>query len=420
MSHVIRSGDTLGEIAQRYNVTVSQILAVNPRIRNAHRVRVGQVIRIPSRRSRGSSSRTRTRSRSPRSARSSRSPRPVTAVETNSVEETSAVAETSAVEETSPQPEAQKIEVSNVYTIKRGDSLDKIARKYNMSLGKLLKANPSIKNANRIRIGQKIIIPSDTLLTQVKNFFTFRWMFESENTYVEVNPYETASKPENNPEEVDVDKDGALVDENTHVEEFNRRKFFTTYRRVFGSLNQGQVNGLNSLLHSFEEDEHINKIQHIAYMLATIKHETANRFQPITEYGGRSYFSRYDPVLANSSRRRARAKANGNTRRGDGYKYRGRGFVQITWQKNYKKLGAVLGHDLVKYPEKALDPVIAYQIMSYGMRYGIFTGRRLSHYLTDTHTDYRLARKIINGMDKATRIKHYAENFEKVLRVAIA
>ncbi|MCK5897816.1 MAG: LysM peptidoglycan-binding domain-containing protein [Methylococcales bacterium] len=410
MSHVIRSGDTLGEIAQRYNVTVSQILAVNPRIRNAHRIRVGQVIRIPSRKPR-TSSRTRSRSKSPRSARASRSPRPVEPVKP---------VETTPVEENSPKAEEKKAEISNVYTIKRGDSLDKIARKYNMSLGKLLKANPSIKNANRIRIGQKIIIPSDTFLTQVKNFFTFRWMFESENTYVEVNPYETASKPENNPENVDIDKDGALVDEDAHVEEFNRSKFFTTYRRVFGSLNQGQVNGLNSLLHSFEEDEHINKIQHIAYMLATIKHETANRFQPITEYGGRSYFSRYDPVLANSSRRRSRAKANGNTRRGDGYRYRGRGFVQITWQKNYKKLGEVLGHDLVKYPEKALDPVIAYQIMSYGMRHGIFTGRRLSHYLTDNHTDYRHARKIINGMDKATRIKHYAENFEKVLRVAIA
>ncbi|MCK5926280.1 MAG: LysM peptidoglycan-binding domain-containing protein [Methylococcales bacterium] len=410
MSHVIRSGDTLGEIAQRYNVTVSQILAVNPRIRNAHRIRVGQVIRIPSRKPR-TSSRTRSRSKSPRSARASRSPRPVEPVKP---------VETTPVEENSPKAEEKKAEISNVYTIKRGDSLDKIARKYNMSLGKLLKANPSIKNANRIRIGQKIIIPSDTFLTQVKNFFTFRWMFESENTYVEVNPYETASKPENNAENVDIDKDGALVDEDAHVEEFNRSKFFTTYRRVFGSLNQGQVNGLNSLLHSFEEDEHINKIQHIAYMLATIKHETANRFQPITEYGGRSYFSRYDPVLANSSRRRSRAKANGNTRRGDGYRYRGRGFVQITWQKNYKKLGEVLGHDLVKYPEKALDPVIAYQIMSYGMRHGIFTGRRLSHYLTDNHTDYRHARKIINGMDKATRIKHYAENFEKVLRVAIA
>ncbi|MCK5926061.1 MAG: LysM peptidoglycan-binding domain-containing protein, partial [Methylococcales bacterium] len=234
MSHVIRSGDTLGEIAQRYNVTVAQILAVNPRIRNAHRIRIGQVIRIPSRRTR---TRSRSRSKSPRSARSSRSSRPVETV----VEPVTPVEPVKTInsEEKTPETEEQKTEVSNVYTIKRGDSLDKIARKYNIALGKLLKANPSIKNANRIRIGQKIIIPSDSLLTQVKNFFTFRWMFESENAYVEVNPYETANKPEKNPEEVDIDKDGALVDENVHVEEFNRRKFFSTYRRVFGSLKQG-------------------------------------------------------------------------------------------------------------------------------------------------------------------------------------
>jgi LysM repeat protein/predicted chitinase len=413
MSHVIRSGDTLGEIAQRYNVTVARILAFNPRIRNAHHIRVGQVIRIPSSRSRSS-----TRSRSRRNKRSRRT------VEKR-VEEIVNVKEASASEKTSTSiqtqlSDGQESEVSNVYTIKRGDSLDRIARKYNMSLGKLLKANPSIKNANRIRIGQKIIIPSDNFLAQVKNFFTFRWMFESENTYVEVNPYESATEKEVSAEEVILDKDGAIIDESTYVEQFNRRKFFGKYRRVFGSLSQVQVNGLNSLLESFERDSDITRIQHIAYMLATIKHETANRFQPITEYGGRSYFSRYDPILANSSRRRRRAKLNGNLKRGDGYKYRGRGFVQITWQKNYNKLGKVLGHDLVNHPEKALDPTIAYQIMSYGMRFGIFTGRRLNHYLTADFTDYRNARKIINGLDKATRIKNYAENFEKVLRVSVS
>ena len=414
MSHVIRSGDTLGEIAQRYSVTVAQILAYNPRIRNAHHIRVGQVIRIPSSRSRSSSKKRYSSRRGPRSRSRRTVEKKVEKIET--VEQVQEPEEKSGQTQT---PAAQKTEVSNVYTIKRGDSLDRIARKYNMSLGKLLKANPSIKNANRIRIGQKIIIPSDTFLVQVKNFFTFRWMFEAENTYVEVNPYDTATEKEVSAEDVAIDKDGALVEEEAQVEQFNRRKFFSKYRRVFGSLNQVQVNGLNSLLESFEHDKEITKINHIAYMLATIKHETANRFQPITEYGGRSYFSRYDPILANSSRRRARAKANGNTRRGDGYKYRGRGFVQITWQKNYKKLGKVLGHDLVNHPEKALDPVIAYQIMSYGMRFGIFTGRRLNHYLTDEFTDYRNARKIINGLDKATRIKHYAENFEKVLRTAV-
>ncbi len=395
MSHIIRSGDTLGEIAQRYNVTVAQILAVNPHIRNAHRIRIGQSIKIPARKIK-STNRPRS-TRRPKILRRSRSS--VTSV---------------ALEEG---------EVTNLYTVRRGDSLDKISKKYGLSVEKILKANPSIKNANRIRIGQKIVIPADSFFDKVKGFFEFKWLMGSENKYVEVNPFKTANENEVSIAEVVLDKDGSIIPDNTEItvdEQFNRKKFFTAYREIFGSLKQHQVNGLDSLLLSFERDQEITNLQYMAYMLATVKHETANRFQPITEYGGRSYFSKYDPVLANTSRRRSRAKRNGNTMRGDGYKYRGRGFVQITWKNNYQKLGDALGYDLVNNPEKALDPVIAYKIMSYGMRMGTFTGRRLSHYISREHIDYKNARKIINGLDKAQLVKRHAENFEKILRKSAA
>jgi LysM repeat protein/predicted chitinase len=392
MSHIIRSGDTLGEIAQRYNVTVAQLLVANPRIRNAHKIRIGQSIRIPRRKTRYiKSSQSRRVSRKSSTSSSSKS--------------------------------LDKIEVSNIYKVKRGDSLDKIAKKYHTTVTKILRANPSIKNANRIRIGQKIIIPNNSFLMGIKDFFNFKWLHQSENKYVEINPYEIADKNEVSAVDVAIDKDGALIEESpeiTEEEQFNRKRFFTAYREIFGSLKQNQVNGLGALLISFEKDEHITNIQYMAYMLATIKHETANRFQPITEYGGRSYFSKYDPVLARTSRWRSRAKANGNTKRGDGYKYRGRGFVQITWKNNYRKLGDALGSDLINHPEKALEPIIAYKIMSYGMRHGIFTGRRLSHYISEKSIDYRNARKIINGLDKANLIQRHAQNFEKILRKSVA
>ncbi|MDQ7089490.1 MAG: LysM peptidoglycan-binding domain-containing protein [Methylococcales bacterium] len=396
MSHVIRSGDTLGEIAQRYNVTVAQILAANPRIRNANQIRVGQAIKIPGRKIKYTSN--------PKNVKISRKPKT-----------------TSRSQASKENSDEDGTPVSNVHTVKRGESLDKIARKYDLTVSKLLKLNPSIKNANRIRIGQKIIIPSPSLFTQIKDFFSFGWLHQS-NKFVEINPYEVATENEISAADVVLDKDGSLIPDTTEIteeEQFNRKVFFTTYRKIFGSLKQHQVNGLSSLLDSLERDEEITDIQYMAYMLATVKHETANRFQPITEYGGRSYFNKYDSILANTSRRRSRAKRNGNTKRGDGYKYRGRGFVQITWQKNYKNLGDALGHDLVNNPEKALDPVIAYQIMSYGMRKGTFTGRRLSQYLSKERTDYRNARKIINGLDKANLIKRHAENFERILRKAV-
>lgn len=195
----------------------------------------------------------------------------------------------------------------------------------------------------------------------------------------------------------------------------DRKIFFDTYRKKFGKLTQGQVEGLNSLLSSFENDKELSNINEMAYMLATVKHETANKFKPISEYGDKPYFNRYDPVLANSDARKKRAKDMGNTEKGDGYKYRGRGYVQITWKNNYKKLGEILGYDLSEKPELALDPKIAYAIMSHGMRNGLFTGRKLSKYITKDSTDYKNARKVINGLDKADTIKGYAASFEKVL-----
>lgn len=49
----------------------------------------------------------------------------------------------------------------------------------------------------------------------------------------------------------------------------------------------------------------------------------------------------------------------GNTEPGDGYKYRGRGFIQITGKKNYRELGQIVGVDVVNNPDKANDPQIA-------------------------------------------------------------
>jgi LysM repeat protein len=47
-----------------------------------------------------------------------------------------------------------------VYTIKKGDTLSKIATSHGLTLQELLAANPDIKNPNKVAEGQQIIIPT--------------------------------------------------------------------------------------------------------------------------------------------------------------------------------------------------------------------------------------------------------------------
>jgi predicted chitinase len=52
-------------------------------------------------------------------------------------------------------------------------------------------------------------------------------------------------------------------------------------------------------------------------------------------------------------------KALGNKDPGDAYKYRGRGYIQLTGRDNYDRIGKMIGKDLVKNPELMKDPKIA-------------------------------------------------------------
>jgi hypothetical protein len=141
-------------------------------------------------------------------------------------------------------------------------------------------------------------------------------------------------------------------------------------------------------------------------MLATVKHECADKWQPIEEYGKGHGHSYGNPVTITGSD----GKQYTNT-------YYGRGYVQLTWDYNYRNMSQnVLACDaLYCDPSLALDPSDAYKIMSYGMRKGSFTGKKLSDYIHDSTCDYRNARKIINGLDKADTIKGYAEKLQSVL-----
>jgi predicted chitinase len=186
--------------------------------------------------------------------------------------------------------------------------------------------------------------------------------------------------------------------------------FLSLYELQFEKLGAAQRTGFTQLLEYINEDLEIWDVGWCAYMLATVKRECDNRWEPIPEYGrGAGHvYGNPDPYTD------AQGKKYSNI-------YYGRGYVQLTWKKNYLTLGQALGlgDDLAKNPDDALDPDIAYDVMSYGMRNGSFsTGNKLSTYIDATTCDYEHARRIINGKDVAELIAGWALNLEMLLRVS--
>jgi putative chitinase len=186
--------------------------------------------------------------------------------------------------------------------------------------------------------------------------------------------------------------------------------FTSLYEAAFGKLKPSAASGQEALLGSLEEDPDITDFRCAAYMLATVKHECANRWQPIEELGKGKNRPYGQPVTVTDA---------------DGTQftnlYYGRGFVQLTWKLNYDKMGRALnlGNGLLLHPEHALEPSTAYRIMSYGMRLGSFTSKKLSDYIHDDKCDYFQARRIINELDQAALIQGYAEKLEGLLKSSL-
>ena len=162
---------------------------------------------------------------------------------------------------------------------------------------------------------------------------------------------------------------------------------------LFTKFSQKQVDSIESImakcnLYGLTREQ-------AAYTLATAYHEAYNpkvansRITPIEEFGGESYL-KSKPY----------------------YPYYGRGFVQLTWERNYDKQGKRLNLDLVGCPELALTTHIAADILVHGMLHGEFTGKKLTDYVNSEKKDYHNARRIINGMDRADLIASYAVRME--------
>lgn len=176
----------------------------------------------------------------------------------------------------------------------------------------------------------------------------------------------------------------------------DRKKFFDAIRRrpFGGSLTPSAVLNINAILDEWER-RGLTDLRWLSYMLATDLAECGRNMAPIPEVG------------------KGRGHPYGNPV--NGHVYYGRGYVQLTWDYNYRKMGTLIGVDLLSNPDLALRPDIASKILFEGMIRGSFTGKKLADYFSGQKADWVNARRIINGTDRASEIANYGKQFHEAL-----
>lgn len=173
----------------------------------------------------------------------------------------------------------------------------------------------------------------------------------------------------------------------------DRKKFFDGIRQgpFPGKLDAGQVKGCTAILDEWDRRK-LTDLRWLADMLGTTKWETDHTMQPIKEGGSLKYLKskKYWP-------------------------WYGRGYVQLTWEANYKKFRdrvfRLFNVDIIADPDLAMRPDVAAFIMFEGMINGEFTGKKLGDYFNAAKTDWIGSRRIINGTDRAAEIASISKQF---------
>ncbi|PPK97846.1 glycoside hydrolase family 19 protein [Parapedobacter indicus] len=193
------------------------------------------------------------------------------------------------------------------------------------------------------------------------------------------------------------------------------------------NMSIGSVSTINAIVDTCYAEK-VSRSAHFAYILATAYHESFHsklnpEWLPVREGFTKTNEGAINAVtkLFNSGK----ISHNYGLAHTNGHSYYGRGFVQITWPENYRKMGRRLGIPLYENPDLALDRNIAAKLLVIGMMEGMYTGRKLSDYddvvRDGLHYEFDSlsARRIINGTDRAETISGYYEIFLLAINASI-
>lgn len=170
----------------------------------------------------------------------------------------------------------------------------------------------------------------------------------------------------------------------------------TQLRQIAPKGDTEILKGVVKYFNKYSEEYRINTFNRAVNFLAQAAHETAG-FDTLEEYAsGSAYEGRSDL---------------GNTKSGDGVKYKGRGIFMYTGRYNYTKLGEKLGVDLVSNP-KLLQENIEYAVLS---AFIYWNERNLNKYADHDNIE-TITRKINGGLNGFTDRKRYRDRARTALK----
>ena len=143
---------------------------------------------------------------------------------------------------------------------------------------------------------------------------------------------------------------------------------YDAFRSAFEEQGITDVNVQNAMIGQASRESNLN-----VGAQENLKYTTAARIQ--TVFGKSLKKQNIDPAsLVNNPEALAeavyganspRGKELGNTDPGDGFKYRGRGYIQLTGKANYAAAGKAIGEDLVQNPDLVNDPIIGARVVAW-------------------------------------------------------
>ncbi len=163
--YTVRSGDTLGGIADRFDTTVRALMAANPSIRDPDRIYAGQSLRIPGGGD-GNGETPAARSYTVRSgdtlgAIASRNGTSVGALMALNpqIRDSDLIYPGQTIRLSGTGGDGNSSAATRPYTVRSGDTLGGIADRFDTSVGRLMSLNPQIRDADLIYAGQRIRVP---------------------------------------------------------------------------------------------------------------------------------------------------------------------------------------------------------------------------------------------------------------------